>query len=601
MTTNPLVEFLASYGPQASANNMYDEFVVDAAERMNCQPILIEQPLVEELAEELGSASARSVILTGTAGDGKTYTARKILERLSGGKKAWGTTDKVLDYEHNGRRIRFVKDLSELNDAHKDELFPNVCASLVGGDGDVFVICVNDGHLLKFFRDRRGREHGEHGEELHREISERLQRGNELESDDAFKLINMSRLDYADLVNDIIDAVAEHPDWKGCEGCPALNDSDHPCPIRANVKLLGAKGDPSLRARLQDMIRMASSDGRHLSIRQLLLLTVNIVLGERMGSKGAVLLNCKSAKRRAKNADYQFTNPFANAFGDNLKESQRLQYGAFAVLGEFGVGRETNNYFDHGLVRGGVEFPDDPIYGERMFRPHLDRYKADVEEGLEAFFSAIIDQRRRLFFSVEADGDDARRDPRRNPWNLTVYKHGASHCRLAKPEDAVSKQVLRDIRREIILGLNRIMSGYMTRTDDRLWIIESSGVYRGREIPLVVEQAGQKGQSSVVLRFQSPEDKGAPPRIEIDVGKEVDSVPLKLRPSLTECLIRVAHGALPSSFSSECLGEIERFQLAMVAALEASSGTKPTPNQLDMKQGELQEHVIAVLSDQGEW
>ena len=598
MTTNPLVEFLASYGPQASANNMYDEFVVDAAERMGCQPILIEQPLVEELAEELGSASARSVILTGTAGDGKTYTARKILERLSGGKKSWGTTDKVLNYEHNGRRIRFVKDLSELNDEDKGRLFPDVSASLKGEGGDVFVICVNDGHLLKFFRDRMDREHGE---ELHREISERLQRGNETDSDDAFRLINMSRLDYADLVNDIIDAVAEHPDWKGCEGCPVLNDADNPCPIRTNVKLLGAKGDPSLRARLQDMIRMASSDGRHLSIRQLLLLTVNIVLGERRGSKGAVLLNCRSAKRRAKNADYQFTNPYANAFGDNLKESQRLQYGAFAVLGEFGVGRETNNYFDHGLVRGGVQFPDDPIYGERMFRPHLEHYKADVEEGLEAFFSAIIDQRRRLFFSVEANGTADRKDTRRNPWNLTVYKHGASHCRLTDPGEVASKQDLRDIRREIILGLNRMMSGYMTRTDDRLWIIEPSGVYRGRERPLVVEQAGQKNQGSVILSFVSPTDRSAPPRIEVDMGKDGEPVPLPLRPSLTECLIRVAHGALPSSFSSECRNEIERFQLAMVAALEPSSGERPAPNLLGMEQGDLQEHVISVLSDQGEW
>ena len=598
MTTNPLVEFLASYGPQASANNMYDEFVAAAAERMNCQPILIEQPQVEKLTKELGSDSARSVILTGTAGDGKTYTARKILERLSGGKKSWGTTDKVLDYEYNGRRIRFIKDLSELNDAHKDELFPDVCTSLAGGDGDVFVICVNDGHLLKFFRDRRDREHGE---ELHREISERLQRGNEPSSEDAFQLINMSRLDYTDLVNEIIDAVVKHPDWKGCEGCPALNDSDHPCPIRTNVNLLGAKGDPSLRERLQDMIRMASSDGRHLSIRQLLLLTVNIVLGERRGSKGAVLLNCKSAKRRAKNADYQFTNPYANAFGDNLKESQRLQYGAFAVLGEFGVGRETNNYFDQGLVSGEAQLPDDPVYGERIFSSHRERYQADSVDGLESFFAAIIDQRRRLFFSVAANDEEVHKDPRRNPWNLTVYKHGASHCRLADHGGVASKQELRDIRREIILGLNRMMSGYLTRTNDRLWIIEPSGVYRGREIPLVVEQAGQKNQGSVVLRFESPEDKGAPPRIEIDVGKEVDSVPLKLRPSLTECLIRVAHGALPSSFSSECRQEIERFQLAMVAALEPSSGERPAPNLLGMEQGELQEHVIAVLSDQGEW
>ena len=599
MTTNPLVEFLASYGPLDSADNMYDEFVVDAAERMNCQPILIEQPLVEELAEELSSDLARSVILTGTAGDGKTYTARKILEKLSGGKKAWGTTDKVLDFEHNGRRIRFVKDLSELNDAHKDELFPDVCASLAGGDGYVFVICVNDGHLLKFFRDRKKK--CKHGKELHREISERLRRGNECESNYAFKLINMSRQDHTNLVSSIIDQVVDHPGWEDCKGCPILNAAENPCPIRTNLSLLGEKEDPSIRARLQDMVRMASSDGKHLSIRQLLLLTVNIVFGDRKGSRKVALLNCRTAKNRAKNAEYDLTNPYANIFGDNLKEDDRRRHGVFPVFEEFGVGQETNNFFDQGIMRENREFPDNPVYGERIFKRHRDRYRANAEEDLGSFFSAIVSQRRRLFFSVEVSCDQSDSEARRSPWNLTVFKHGASHCRLLKKDNADTGQDLKNIRREIILGLNRMMSGYMTRTDDCLWIIEPSGVYRGRETPLVVGHAGQRKLGKAVLSFKFPQDSSSPPRIEVDVGRDKSPVILRLRPSLVECLIRVAQGALPSSFSFECIKEVERFQLELVAALEDVRGEQTVPQQLSMKQGELQMNVISVLSKQEEW
>ena len=46
MTSNPLVDFLASYGPQASSNNLYDEFVVEAAKRTGCAALEIDQPLL---------------------------------------------------------------------------------------------------------------------------------------------------------------------------------------------------------------------------------------------------------------------------------------------------------------------------------------------------------------------------------------------------------------------------------------------------------------------------------------------------------------------------------------------------------------------------
>lgn len=64
MNSNPLVDFLAAYGPQASSNNLYDEFVVEAAARTGCAALQIDQPLTVELIAMLQSTAPRCVILS---------------------------------------------------------------------------------------------------------------------------------------------------------------------------------------------------------------------------------------------------------------------------------------------------------------------------------------------------------------------------------------------------------------------------------------------------------------------------------------------------------------------------------------------------------
>src|SRR6056297_3075783 len=86
---NPLIDFFSAYGPVANGQNMYDEFVVEAAKNAGVAPLVIQEPRSEKIAEILMSDEPRTVVLTGTAGDGKTYTARKVLDRISGGTAAW--------------------------------------------------------------------------------------------------------------------------------------------------------------------------------------------------------------------------------------------------------------------------------------------------------------------------------------------------------------------------------------------------------------------------------------------------------------------------------------------------------------------------------
>ena len=602
MTTNPLVAFLGSYGPQPSSNNLYDEFVVAAAEKTGCDPLEIDQPLIGDLEALFRSETPVSVILTGTAGDGKTYAARKLVQALAEREAIWTNTQKIFDlplFSGARRRIRFIKDLSELNESDKNEIFPSVRSSLFGEGADLFVICVNDGHLLKFFRDRE-----EVGDGLHHRIADMLRKDEVHDPGGNFRLINMSRQSQQHLVDKIIDEIVQHPGWSDCTGCPALASAENRCPIRCNLDILRETHGASMRARLKDMIRMAAADRQHLSIRQLFLLTVNILLGDR--KPGRALLTCQRARRRASSDDYAETNPYANAFGANLGERERKQYGAFAVLSEFGVGFETNNFFDHSLLWGSDELPTCAFYGDRIFGPVRDRYRANPDAHVREFTRDIVDQRRRLFFSIDPDSQENLGTQRRDPWNLSVYKHGADYIRLAtdlSSDRPKALQQIRRIRRALILALNRMMTGEMTNTDDRIWITEPSGVYRGRKVPLLVQHAGSRTKESTHASFSKTEGNGKAPVLTITpFGRTELGIDLELRPTMVECLLRIAEGALPASFSSECLQDVERFQLrATSAVLEASNSRLPPPQQIAMSAGTLQSRPIDVMDTEDDW
>ena len=599
MTTNPLVEFLGSYGPQPSSNNLYDEFVVDTAARTGCAPLEIDQPLLGELEAQFRSERPVSVILTGTAGDGKTYAARKLVETLADREAMWTNTQKVFDLPlpHSAhRRIRFIKDLSELNESDKNEIYPSVRDSLLGEGSDLFVICVNDGHLLKFFRDRE-----DDGDGLHQRITDMLRDDKEHDPGGNFRLFNMSRRSHQHLVDKIIDEIVLHPGWLDCIGCPALASVENRCPIRCNLDILRKTDGASMRARLKDMIRMAAADRQHLSIRQLLLLVANILLGDR--KPGAALLTCRRARSRASNNDYAATNPYANAFGENLVQRERRQYGAFAVLSDFGVGFETNNFFDHNLLWGADELPECAFYGDRIFGSLRDRYRANPDAHVREFTRDIVDQRRRLFFSIDPDAVENVGSQRRDPWNLSVFKHGADYIRLATALSSDRAKVPQQIRRALVRALNRMMTGEMTNTDDRIWITEPSGVYRGRKIPLLVQHAGSRAKESIHAWLPKTEGNGKAPVLTIaPFGRSELSVDLELRPTMVECLLRIAEGALPASFSSECLQDVERFQLrATTAVIEASDSRLPPPQQIGLTGGILQSRPIDIMDTEDDW
>ena len=600
---NPLVAFLSAYGPHPSANSIYDEFVVDAARKQGCAPIEIPQPLIDDLVAMLSRPAPVSVILTGTAGDGKTYTARRVLERLSDGQAAWGSTEKELAVAVAGRRIRFVKDLSELNETDKDGLFDDVCAALRGeADATPFVICVNDGHLLRFFREREGKDGALPAQgSLYHRLREMLRGDEQDDPDGHFRLVNMSRRPHDALIDAILSGITDHGQWgPGCAGCPALADTGRPCPIRLNREVLAQRGQASMRARLKDLIRMAAANGAHLPIRQLILLTVNVLLGDRGPDRD--MMTCAAVQGRGPDWSYRDTNPYASVMGDNLAEADRRRYAAFTVLGSFGIGRETNNWYDETLLdlaEGADDpeadtLPDHDFYGIHLLRQATGKYALDPARHVEALRAALLDQRRRLFFSV----DPAPEDSRRTPWNVTAYRHGVEYAELCEALRA-GEGPSRDLGHALVKALNRVMTGAMTETDQELWLTAPSGVFLGQSVPLLVERISMRPRRrEPSIRFLPPSADGHPPRLAMLVSPDDHTEPeaaLHLTPLLVEGLLRIAGGALPSAMSNRLHQQIDRFRLHATAALEREANGELDRYLIETNGQELQEREIRAM------
>ena len=570
---NPLIDFLAAYGPVANGQNMYDEFVMTAAEQYRIKPLEITEPRSEQIYQMLTSNDPCTIILTGTAGDGKTYTARKVLHRLTNGSEAWTNAQSELSIicSENGQKITFVKDLSEIRLVDKHELVPRVVDSLFGDSesNEVFVLCVNDGHLIKTWRDSAKDERAEKSIQI---MQSMLRDDTESASELKLRFINMSRTSHAETLDHIINAITGHSAWNQCAGCPAL-DAENPCPIRVNREILMREGNQSIRGRLRALIEIAAADDAHLSIRQIIILIVNALLGDSKPSSPS-LLNCDRARRRASKSEYAETNPYANLFGENHPKQRRHNLQVFEIMSRFGIGNETTNFFDNVLLENDENrLPNDDYYGKSIFEQIRTDYWEEPAVGYSALSPAIRDQRRRLFFLMPEvhhllSGnycDDS-------PWHLSAYHWGDIFINLLRSKDKRHENLLKLARLGIVKGMNRALNSSLTETQDALWLTRPSGVYLGNETPLLSFDPISWHSSFYWLDLQHPSSPGRPPQINIQTrsqsGQRVTLSHLDLTPTLFEYLMRVARGALPTSFSNQCYQDLRNFQIRSVAAIE---------------------------------
>src|SRR5437588_13079535 len=103
MNANEWLLFLRQYGPVPRNDNMYDETIQRSAHRCGIPPILFEHPAQDQV---LGCFDQRTtdpstVILTGTAGDGKTHLCRQVWTAMRGDPAAWASDSPYLSLKYH--------------------------------------------------------------------------------------------------------------------------------------------------------------------------------------------------------------------------------------------------------------------------------------------------------------------------------------------------------------------------------------------------------------------------------------------------------------------------------------------------------------------
>ena len=413
---NGFVSFLYQYAPGFSNDAKYDETIRSAMKKFNISSddaIKIQTDISKKLVELFltkNLSEMKHVILTGTAGDGKTFHSREIgnlvaknYQQKTGQSSSIDWSNHVIDIKGKTVQneefvLRVIKDLSELTKEDKEKEV-NTFLKLLNEKSEqteyiFYLICANDGKLIDSLLSFQIS-----APSLFQQIEEMLVDDKNTPSDEglALRMYNLSRSNNADNFREIADQISSHRLWQKCNSCAFVAD----CPIQINRKrLLSKERITEIRStqeistsddlsslpeyaegvfveRLAEILELASLNQHHIPIRHLFVLVTNIILGttifEKSDNKKKITITCDNIGRifnrfwKIQNAkdipgdkylygkrfSYDACNPYENALGLNIaREKDRNEYQAFPLIASFGLGLRTNNAINDFLIYG---------------------------------------------------------------------------------------------------------------------------------------------------------------------------------------------------------------------------------------------------------
>lgn len=570
------VRFLRSYGPTPNNLTMFDEYVSGALRRANVQPISLSTPMLDDMVRHVESKAPGSMLIAGTAGDGKTYHCRALWARIGGDPRVWAAKGNVKEHRlADGRLAVFIKDLSEFNGQESDLPLQRLEKSVLGEDDtEVVILAANHGQLLDRLRDLGKRQERVHP--LRKPLQERfLQAGPEPHR---LAVFDLSRSTSRNTLDEVAKAVAGHPDWDNCSRC-SLKTGGKVCPIDENRRrLLGDADGGQLAQRLGDLVEIARLNGLHLPVRDLLALCSNMVLGYADAKVAKEnLMTCGDVAKIQQSGHIGKASIYANAFGANLPKRRASDRPVFKAMASFGVGEETTNAADGLLVYGKDDsrLQDDfarlvvidPVYGATSeFLAVQDAYlegneAVRLEGGSTEFMEMLEDQRRRLYFTLpECEPGYAR-------WSMTAFRFAGDYLDIIESLKA-KKPVSDATRGRIVRGLNRVISGLLLENVDRIFIASSGGFTQSRVSVLCDHETPSRRQGGVGMAIKLDEETSRP-QLDISLSPGPgNSVTFDLTPIRHEFLSRVSEGALPASFSNECLEDLLAFKAKLLRKAE---------------------------------
>ena len=221
-------EILNKYGAIKDNRASYDEKVLKLYKKYNIPPIEIKLDYVNNILKEFLD-SDKSLIITGSAGDGKTFILRKLFEKLGGDEREFKSICKV-------DNVTFVLDFTAIEE--KENL-------LLEAQNSKYIIAMNEGLL------------------------------NEYVDKDKFLIKDLSKTSSANNFDLLLDKVLEYID---------KYETKTDCIIFKNIELL-----KEVRNKIRDIILMSDFNYEHITIRRLFVFISNLILGSKNKN---LLKNC---------------------------------------------------------------------------------------------------------------------------------------------------------------------------------------------------------------------------------------------------------------------------------------------------------------------
>ncbi|MGO7532762.1 hypothetical protein [Rhizobium leguminosarum] len=573
------VSFLRGYGPVGRRDGMYAETIRDLADSYRIEPLRFPHPFEEQIYHALRPAEGvlTNLILTGTAGDGKTTLCNELWERLGGddsrrrGRNRKSYASLPVETPSGERLVHFIFEFSGFAPdqgqewpEEKHDLVKRFAASIIDPDPtEFFVVAANDGKLVNEWD---GLPAGSSARRLNSIIEELLSSGHSGRADLHLLFLNLSRMSTKSTLKAAIKCLLGRSEWSCFE-----TEGDDPAfgpasPLWKNHKLLS---DPAIQRRLESLAELCDANGFHVSIREILLLLVNGMLGHE--PSGDNVMRPMDLRTVAEEGRFYEASLYQNVFGANLKEQRREQFAVFNYLNGFRIGFETSNIHDALVVfgpddqdlsadHGRILAADDQFGYNPYFEARRTAYLNADEDRTDTspFLDALVSERRRLFFRLSDD------DPRFDPWKLTVFEAAGIFQKEVLWPLAVEKPVEMRALSLLVQGLNRVWTGMLIGEAETLYLSAGLDFSSARVSDLYLNEVPIQGGlygNEITVRYD-PDLELPVLRVAIDENHYVDFTLLLRR---FEFLIRVAKGALPSSFSKECYEDVIAFKTKVLS------------------------------------
>jgi hypothetical protein len=556
------IHLLRAYGPVADNEAMQAEHVGNLATQLGVPQLAFEHPARKLILDcfPVDTGAFRNVVLTGTAGEGKTSLCFELVHALTGGTANGHQGVGIINVETpKGRRtITLIYDVTAWRKKKKGILsqehisvLNRMAASAFGETDEFFVLAVNDGQMHELFR---ALPHD--APDLVRRLETaliRLHACGEKDNGERLRLINLSMIPSEDIMRLCLSAVLDRPEWI------CFSEEKDNCLFSETSSLyrnFRAINTPDVRDKLIMLARIADVTGHHLPTRGVLCLLSNALLGHPDARDGVIRPGDEADALGTAGKAYKAAL-HRTIFGENLPNSARRKREIYRFLSMLHIGDETTNDLDELLIFGTKDEELKSSYAELVSsdpfnqrNPDFDllvnkyiRGDINTDEEMTCFLNELASERRRIFLHAPP-----KLLQKHLLWKTTVFHHAREYLEQVLSHLERGKSPPISLLRKLASGLNRVWTG--------LLLAESANeVYLTTGLDLTTSPISDIYLAQIELDSEPPcmeiarTNNCGVPEIVLRINNRAFRFPLTL--PRFEFLYRIAEGAMPSSFSRE--------------------------------------------------